>query len=477
MPGPNAFRKTKGSGSQAARGKDPPPKLIKRPRMGIGSVSQPASSRPSAQGFVPTPAAVNEELEAAGFTPFGFRSSSRNSNPGQSYPGSRPGSGNPIRRPISRQRSIPNPQAHGAPIQVFAPDQDEGMQRQGLYRFEPYRQPEYYGPVHPRHLHSHSQPDGQFFSRHHQAQYDDQFDAQYSQPEPQYLDRYRSQNSQSLPADQIIDQMNRLPDGVNFNEPREVHSADFARQLPLAEIVSPAIPPKRIPMKEYIASVRKGNTPSLEAEDVPTDNVRGSNVDTDARTTHEAPTRKREPIQRPASETRRPKESSRVEQTLVPKPVPAGQDKPKGSDEQSIVEEKHEAQMVTRSRAKRAIGDQPHVSHDRNNHDSGTPERPMASLSAPATEKSPQQPPQVAQSKRSVATATDPCDEQPPRKKLKEVSKKEFQRLLEADDLMSIALEKGTTSPVALEAAILGKIMANDEKFAEYVDMVLTGVD
>ncbi|KAK8045346.1 hypothetical protein PG993_005370 [Apiospora rasikravindrae] len=329
----------------------------------------------------------------------------------------------------------------------------------------------------PRRLYPQSQPDGQFFSQHYQAQFVDQFDTQYSQPEPHYVEWFRSQNSQSLPADQIMGQISRSPGGVNFKEPRQVRSADPARQLPEVAIASAVIPPKRIPMKEYIAAVRKRTASSLEGDDAQTEKVSGSNVDSDPETIQGAPTRRREPIQRPASEMRRPKDSSRFPEIPVPTPQPAGQDKPKDSDKQNIAEDEHGAQMVTRSRAKRAIGGQPAVPHDRNNHDGAGSEHLVASLPAPIAEESPQQPAQATQSKRSVATATDSCYEEPPRKRLKEVSKKEFQKLLKADDLMSIALEKGTTSPVALQAALLGKMMEQDEKFSEYVDMVLAEID
>ncbi|KAK8069782.1 hypothetical protein PG994_006398 [Apiospora phragmitis] len=476
MPGPNAFKNTKASGPQANRGKGPPPKLVKRPRIGSGSLSQPASQGTSAQGFLPPPAAVNNQLDAAGFTPFGFRNRSSSSNPGQPHPRSRPGSGNMFVRPGSRQGFPPNPQAHGAPIQVYDPDHEEDMHSQGPHHFNPYQQPQYYGQLRPQHSYQQSQPDGLFYSRHHQPPYDDQFHSQHSQQQPQYVDWFRSQNSQSLPPAQFMGQMSHSPGVANFDVPREVHSADSTQQLPEAANASDFLPPRRPPVKDYIAEVRKRTASALEAVDTPTERVRAGEFDTVPIATQDAPTRSREPIQRPARELRKPKDDTRAPEIPVLDPQRARQDKPTVSGGQNIIGDE-DGGRVTRSRAKKVIDGQTDVSFDRNNHDGKASDPPTASLPAPITEESPQQPRQTATSKRSVATTTDPSNEQPPSKKLKEISKKEFQKLLKADDLMSVALENGITSPAVLQAAMLGRLMAQNEKFSEYVDFVLDGMD
>lgn len=446
--------------------------------MGAGSASQPTSRAPSARGYLPLASNVNDQLEAAGINPFGFRTSSRNSNPGRPPLGRRPGSGNFMMRPVSRQQSQPSSQTRGAPIPVFSPELEEEMHSQASYHFDPYQQSQHRGQFQPRYNYQPFQLDDQFHSQQYQSLYDDHFHSQHSQQQLQYVDQFRSQNSQSvpLPPAQFKGQMKHPPDVANFDMPCEVQGVQSTQLAPEAPITADIVP-KRPPMKEYFANVKKRTAAALEAEadDAPTESDSSSSDPKPITTTPSNPPRSREPIQRPAREVQGPMAHPREPDVATPKPQPDGQDKPENQKGSSIVGDKHGGR-VTRSRAKKGSDGQPDANHDHSNHNDKD-SAPTSSLPAPISEGSPEQREQPSRSTRSVATATDPSGEHPPNKKLKEVSKKDFQELLKADDLVSVAMKKGITSHAVLEAALLGKIMAEDDDFSRYVELALNEVD
>ena len=381
-------------------------------------------------------------------------------------------------QPISRQQSQPNFQTGGAPIPVFSPELEE-MHSQAPYHFNPYQKSLHNGQFHPGYSYQPSELNGQFYSQQYHPLYNGQFHSQHSQQPLQFVDQFRSQNSQSvpLPPAQSMDQMNTAPGVSNFNMPREVQGAESTQLSP--EIAnSTDVVPKRPPMKEYFANARKrtANALAAEADDASTESDSSSSpVPKPTTTAPSDPPRSREPIQRPAREIKEPRTCRKYPEVATPKLQPDRQDKLENLEAQRIIGDEHSG-MVTRSRAKKGPSGQPDVSVDQSNHE-GKASAPISSLPVSISDGNPKQREQPGLSKGSVATATDSSSANPPSEELKEVSKKDFQELLKADDLMNVALKKGITNPVVLEAALLARLMAEDDDFSVYVESALNEVD
>ncbi|KAK7931489.1 hypothetical protein PG985_002201 [Apiospora marii] len=275
-----------------------------------------------------------------------------------------------------------------------------------------------------------------------------------------------------------MDQMNKPLGVAKFDVPREVQGAESTQLAPEATNTADVVP-KRLPMKEYFANARKRTAAALEAEADDASNESDSDSSVDPKPikpASSAPPRSREPIQRPAREIQRPQARPKDSEVAAPKPQPDRQDKPESPEKQRIVGDEHGG-MVTRSRAKKGPCGQPDASLDHSNQE-GKADAPIASLPTSISDGSPEQRGQPGRSKRPVATVNDPSSEQhPPSEKLKEVSKKDFQELLKADDLVSVARKKGITSSAVLEAALLAKLMAEDDVFSGYVEMALDEMD
>ncbi|KAK8116004.1 hypothetical protein PG984_012506 [Apiospora sp. TS-2023a] len=270
--------------------------------------------------------------------------------------------------------------------------------------------------------------------------------------------------------------MNKPPGVANFDVPREAQGAESTQLAPEAANTSDVVP-KRPPMKEYFANARKRTAAALEAgaDDAPTESDSSSSPDPKPTTTTASdPPRRREPIQRPAGDIQGLRARPRGSEVPTPKPQPDRQDKPENPEGQGFARD--DRGRFTRSRAKQGPDSQPDTSHVNSNHD-GKASAPFSSLPTPTSDGNPGQPEQPARSRRSVATATDPISEQPPSEKLNEVSKKDFQELLKAKDLVSVARKKGITSPAVIEAALLARMMTEDDDFSGYVESVLNEMD